>query len=107
MREKYYGARDKRQSLPHMGLIKVKRDGTCKARLCAQGSTLEPGVDYDQVFSAALRYSSARSFFAFAAKTGCRVRSVDLVAAYLQGDFLYGEMVYCHAAHATRLPQVR
>jgi DNA-directed RNA polymerase subunit beta len=80
-------------------LDKVKRDGTCKARLCVQGSTLEPGVDYDQVFSAALRYSSARSLFAFAAKTGCRVRSVDLVAAYLQGDFLDGEVVYCHAAH--------
>jgi hypothetical protein len=80
-------------------VYKVKRDGTCKARLCVQGSTLEPGVDYDQVFSAALRYSSARSLFAFAAKTGCRVRSVDLVAAYLQGDFLDGEVVYCHAAH--------
>ena len=33
------------------------------------------------------------------ALTGCRVRSVDLVAAYLQGDFLDGEVVYCHAAH--------
>ncbi|KOO34651.1 retrotransposon ty1-copia subclass, partial [Chrysochromulina tobinii] len=79
-------------------VYKVKRDGTCKARLCVQGSTLEAGVDYDQVFSAALRYSSARSLFAFAAKTGCRVRSIDLIAAYLQGEFLDGEVVYCHAA---------
>jgi len=44
------------------------------------------------------RYSSARSLFAFAAKTGCRVRSIDLIAAYLQGEFLDGEVVYCHAA---------
>ena len=76
-------------------VYKVKRDGTAKARLCVQGSTLESGIDYDQAFSAALRYSSARGLFAFAAKHGCRVRSVDLVAAYLQGRFLDGEVVYC------------
>ena len=77
-------------------VYKVKRDGTRKARLCVQGSTLESGVDFDQVFSAALRYSSARSLFAYAARHGCGVRSVDLVAAYLQGSFLEGEVVYCH-----------
>ena len=76
-------------------VYKVKRDGTCKARLCVQGSSLEAGVDFDQVFSAALRYSSARGLFAFAARTGCRVRSVDLVAAYLQGKFVPGEVVFC------------
>ena len=36
-------------------VYKVKRDGTAKARLCVQGTTLEAGVDYDQVYSAALR----------------------------------------------------
>ena len=77
-------------------VYKVKRDGTCKARLCVQGSTLESGVDFDQVFSAALRYSSARTLFAIAARDGCGVRSIDLVAAYLQGSFLDGEVVYCH-----------
>ena len=79
-------------------VYKVKRDGTAKARLCVQGSTLESGVDFDQVFSAALRYSSARALFALAAKHGCDVRSVDLVAAYLQGHFLTGEVVFCHMA---------
>ena len=59
----------------------LSRDGTAKARLCVQGSTLESGIDYDQVFSAALRYSSARALFAYAARHGCRVRSIDLVAA--------------------------
>ena len=80
-------------------VYKLKRDGTAKARLCVQGNTLESGIDYDQVFSAALRYSSARALFAYAARTGCRVRSVDLIAAYLQGKFVDGEVVY------TRLPQ--
>ena len=77
-------------------VYKTKRDGTAKARLCVQGTTLESGIDYDQVFSAALRYSSARALFAYAARNGCKVRSVDLVAAYLQGRFVAGEEVYCH-----------
>ena len=79
-------------------VYKVKRDGTAKSRLCVQGTTLQAGVDYDQAFSAALRYSSARGLFAYAARHGCRVRSIDLVAAYLQGQFLEGESVYCHQA---------
>jgi hypothetical protein len=77
-------------------VYKVKRDGTAKARLCVQGSSLESGVDFQQVFSAALRYSSARALFAYAARNSCKVRSVDLVAAYLQGKFVDGEVVYCH-----------
>ena len=92
-----------RSQVPHgrrihklIWVYKVKRDGTCKARLCVQGTTLEKGIDFDQVFSAALRYSSARALFAYAAKCGCNVRSVDLVAAYLQGEFIDGEVVYCH-----------
>ena len=59
----------------------VKRDGTAKAHLCVQGNTLQSGVDYDQVFSAALCYSSARALFSYALRNDCRVRSVDLVAA--------------------------
>ena len=77
-------------------VYKVKRDGTCKARLCVAGSSLEEGVDFDQVYSAALRYSSARGLFAYAARHGCGIRSIDLVAAYLQGKFLDGEVVYCN-----------
>ena len=77
-------------------VYKTKRDGTAKARLCVQGTTLEAGIDYDQVFSAALRYSSARALFAYAARNRCKVRSVDLVAAYLQGKFVEGEVVYTH-----------
>ena len=79
-------------------VYKVKRDGSAKARLCVQGNTLEAGIDFDQVFSAALRYSSARGLFAYAARHGCRVRSVDLVAAYLQASFVEGEVVYCKMA---------
>ena len=78
-----------------MWVFKQKRDGTAKARLCVQGCSLEEGVDYDQTFAKPLRHASARGLFAFAARNNCRVRSIDFVAAYLQGDFLEGEVVYC------------
>ena len=80
-----------------MGLHVLKRDGTAKARLCVQGCTLESDVDYDQTFSSTLRYSSARALFALAARRGCHVRSIDYVAAYLQGEFVEGE-ARCTAA---------
>ena len=76
-------------------VFKLKRDGTAKARLCVQGCTLDAGVDYDQTFAKALSHHSARGLFAYAARERCNVRSVDYVAAYLQGDFIEGEVVYC------------
>ena len=39
-------------------VYKLKRDGTAKARLCVQGCTLEGGVDYDQTFASALKYTA-------------------------------------------------
>ena len=77
-------------------VYKMKRNGVAKARLCIQGCTMEEGIDYDQTFSQALRYSSARGLFADAARNGCYVRSVDWVAAYLQGSFIDGEVIYCY-----------
>ena len=77
-------------------VYKVKRDGTIKVRLCVQGCTLQSGVNYDQTFSSTLRHSSARALFAHAARRKCHVRSIDFVAAYLQGSFLDGEVVYCY-----------
>ena len=76
-------------------VFKEKRDGTAKARLCVQGCTLEEGIDYDQTFAKPLRHASARGLFAYAARNRCNVRSIDFVAAYLQGDFVDGEVVYC------------
>jgi hypothetical protein len=77
-------------------VFKLKRDGTAKARLCVQGCTLQSGIDFDQTFSQTLRHSSARAIFAFAARKGLGVRSIDYVAAYLQGQFTEGEVVYCY-----------
>ena len=76
-------------------VFKEKRDGTAKARLCVQGCTLEEGIDFDQTFAKPLRHASARGLFAYAARNRCSIRSIDFVAAYLQGDFIEGEVVYC------------
>ena len=76
-------------------VFKQKRDGSAKARLCVQGCTLEEGIDFDQTFAKPLRHASARGLFAYAARNRCCVRSIDFVAAYLQGDFIDGEAVYC------------
>ena len=87
-----------------MWVYKLKRDGTAKARLCVDGSSMAGnGIDFDQTFSDALKYESARSLFAMAARFGCKVRSIDLVAAYLQGEMLEGETVFCYppAGHET------
>ena len=87
-----------RSEVPHgrrihkfVWVFKLKRDGTAKARLCVQGCTLEAGVDYDQTFAKTLSHHSARGRFAYAARERCNVRSVDYVAAYLQGDFIDGD----------------
>ena len=76
-------------------VFKEKRDGTAKARLCVQGCSLEAGIDFDQTFAKPLRHTSARGLFAYAARKRSYVRSIDFVAAYLQGDFQDGEVVYC------------
>ena len=54
-------------------VYKLKRDGSAKARLCVDGSSMRGnGIDYNQTFSDALKYESARSLFAMSARSPCR-----------------------------------
>ena len=76
-------------------VYKTKRDGTKKARLCVQGCTQVPGVDYDQTFCAAMRAGSLRTLCSLSARLGLKMRRWDFVAAYLQGELEPGEVVYC------------
>ena len=55
-------------------VYKIKRSGQVKVRLCVQGCTLQPGVDYDQTFSSTLRHCSARTLCAHAARKRCFIR---------------------------------
>ena len=76
-------------------VYKVKRDGSLKASLCVQGCSQVPGVDYDQTFSAAMRSTSLRLLTALASRLDLHMRRWDFVAAYLQGELLPDEVVYC------------
>ena len=76
-------------------VYKWKRDGTQKSRLCVQGCSMVPGIDYDQTFCATMRSTSLRLLGAIAAKFGLRMRRWDFTAAYLQGALEDGEVIYC------------
>lgn len=65
---------------------KIKRDGCQQARLCVQGCTQRPGIDFDQTFCAAMRANSLRLLCALAAKLVLSLRHWDFVAACLQGE---------------------
>ena len=62
---------------------KRKRDGRLKARLCVQGCSQQPGVDYDQTFCAAMRSSTLRLLCSVAARVGLEMFRWDFVAAYI------------------------
>jgi hypothetical protein len=54
-------------------VYKLKQDGSAKARLCVDGSSMRGnGIDYNQTSSDALKYESARSLFAMSARSPCR-----------------------------------
>jgi hypothetical protein len=79
-------------------VYKKKRNGKLKSRLCVQGCTQVPGVDFDQTHCATMRASSLRVLCALGASLGLRMRRWDFASAYLQGSLLPvldGEVVYC------------
>ena len=87
--------RTKRKLVKMVWVYKIKRNGSLKSRLCVQGCSQIPGVDYDQTFCAAMRPGSMRLLAAIAATHQLRMHRYDFKAAYLQGDLLDGEVVYC------------
>ena len=60
-----------------------------------QGCSQVQDVDYDQVWSDTLRSSSLRILSSLAAKEKLYMRRWDFVAAFLQGELLEDEVVYC------------
>ena len=76
-------------------VYKVKRSGKLKSRLCVQGCSQIPGVDYDQTHCGTMRGPTLRLLSSVAAGLNLQTRRWDFVAAYLQGELLDGEVVYC------------
>ena len=92
-----------RREAPNRRLVRLtwvykrKRSGALKARLCVQGCSQVPGVDYDQTFCGTLRPSSLRLLAALASRLGLHMRRYDFVSAFLQGTLEEGEVVYCES----------
>ena len=76
-------------------VYKRKRSGRMKARLCVQGCSQQPGVDYDQTHCATMRGTSLRLLSSIAGQYGLKMRRWDFVSAFLQGNLESGEVVYC------------
>lgn len=69
--------------------VKSKDDGTVdrfKARLVVQGFSQRPGIDFDETFAPTAHQESIRLLFALAAQFKLRLRHVDFVGAFLNGD---------------------
>ena len=59
------------------------------------------GVDFDQTFCATMRSGSLRLLCSLAARHSLDMRRWDFVSAYLQGELLEDEVVYCQMPPAT------
>ncbi|MBW0545604.1 hypothetical protein O181_085319 [Austropuccinia psidii MF-1] len=63
-----------------------------KARLCAQGFTQTPGLDFDKTYSPTGRLNSLRTLIAFAASRKLEFHQVDVESAFLNAPL--AEIVY-------------
>jgi hypothetical protein len=69
--------------------IKTHSDGSIKrykARIVAQGCSQRPGCDYQEVHAPTPRPATIRMTFAIAAAEDLELRSVDVSAAFTNGD---------------------
>ena len=72
-------------------VFKLKRNSNgsverYKARLVAQGYSQSEGIDYQEVFSPVVWYSTIRSLLAVANIYGSEIHQMDVKTAFLQGD---------------------
>lgn len=80
-----------RRAVGFKWVFKIKNQSTTdeklyKARLCAQGCSQEQGVDYDEIFSAVVRFESVHVLLAIAAQERLETLQFDVGTAYLNSD---------------------
>lgn len=72
-------------------VFKIKRNSDnsinrFKARLVAQGFSQEEGIDFEEVFSPVVRYSTIRVLLSLAAILDLELHQMDVTTAFLNGD---------------------
>lgn len=80
-----------KNALPSKWVFKRKTDQQgnikqYKARLVIKGYAQRKGVDYQDVYSPVVRYTSIRYLFALAAQQDLQIDQMDAVSAFLQGN---------------------
>jgi len=73
---------------------KIKRDGTHKTRVCAQGFSQIWGQHYDRKQSPCISHCSLRSLISIAACEGAELSFIDFTQAYTQSDLDPSEYIY-------------
>lgn len=80
-----------KKALPCKWIFKTKIDETgavnrYKARLVVKGYAQKRGIDYDEIYSPVVRYTSVRYLIALAARYDLEIEQMDAITAFLQGD---------------------
>lgn len=80
-----------KKAIPCKWVYKTKTDeegniSKYKARLVIKGCAQKKGIDYEEVYSPVIRYTSLRYLLALATKYDLDIDQMDAVSAFLQGD---------------------
>lgn len=80
-----------KKTIPCKWVFKTKEDENgnitkYKARLVIKGCAQRKGIDYEEVYSPVIRYTSLRYLLALATKYDLDMDQMDAVSAFLQGD---------------------
>ena len=65
-----------------------------KACLIAQGFSQIPGIDYLDTYAPVAKFATNRTLLAYAAHEDWEIDQIDIKAAYLNGDFEDGEVIW-------------
>lgn len=74
-----------------------------KARLVVKGCAQTAGIDYKEIYSLVVKYSSLRMLFAIATKKNLNIDHMDIKTAYLHGDL--AEEIYVKPPKDIKIPK--
>lgn len=75
-------------------MLKVKEDGSYKARLVVRGFQQQQGIDYQETYSPVINSCAIRLLFAIAAERNAKIIKFDIKTAFLYGSL--DEEIFMH-----------